>query len=89
MLEKKFIPNKKFIKQINSAIITKMSDKIIQSYRAYGTGKHGKVLLAWLAGKIYLIIKYIGDLASMRDVRRPAAKYRGEYQEVLATFSTS
>ena len=46
MLEKKFIPNKKFIKQINSAIITKMSDKIIQSYRAYGTGKHGKVLLA-------------------------------------------
>ena len=28
---------------------------------------------------------YIGDLASIRDVRRPAAKYRGEYQEVPAT----
>ena len=28
---------------------------------------------------------YIGDLASNNDVRCPAAKYRGEYQEVPAT----
>ena len=28
---------------------------------------------------------YIGDLASITDVRCPAAKYRGEYQEVPAT----
>ena len=32
---------------------------------------------------------YIGDLASNNDVRRPAARYRGEYQEVPATLSTS
>ena len=32
---------------------------------------------------------YIGDLASIYDVRCPAAKYRGEYQEVPATLSTS
>ena len=31
---------------------------------------------------------YIGDLASMSDVRRPAAMYRGEYQQVLATGVT-
>ena len=29
---------------------------------------------------------YIGDLASITDVRCPAAKYRGEYQEVPATL---
>ena len=29
---------------------------------------------------------YIGDLASTKDVRCPAAKYRGEYKEVLATI---
>ena len=29
---------------------------------------------------------YIGDLASTYDVRCPAAKYRGEYQEVPATL---
>ena len=32
---------------------------------------------------------YIGDLASTTDVRCQAAKYRGEYQEVPATLSTS
>ena len=29
---------------------------------------------------------YIGDLASTYDVRCPAAKYRGEYQEVPGTY---
>ena len=32
---------------------------------------------------------YIGDLASIEDLRRPKEKYRGEYQEVPATLSTS
>ena len=32
---------------------------------------------------------YIGDLASINDVRCPAGKYHGEYQEVPATLSTS
>ena len=32
---------------------------------------------------------YIGDLASTNDVRCPAARYRGEYQEVPATLIIS
>ena len=32
---------------------------------------------------------YIGDLASITDVRCPGAKYRGEYQEVPATLHNS
>ena len=31
---------------------------------------------------------YIGDLASINDVKCPAARYRGEYQEVPATLIT-
>ena len=48
--------------------------------------KHGTNVTRVIRGENIFNNKiYIGDLASIEDVRRPTARYRGEYQQVPAT----